>query len=332
LADPDRVPNLKPMKTTLTDDEVALAMRERHGRISDWTPLAEGEVSQAFAFRADGRDLVVRVGPRREGFDKDAWAARRMPEDEVPVPEVLEVGELDDGVYCCVSERMGGVHLETYGEEGQRRLAPAVWKIVDAIASVEPVGPTGFGSFDPETENGPQAAWVDHLRALLPDDWSVLDDPADAALADELTAIALETAARLPVRRQLVHGDLNPRNFTVDGDRIAGVFDWEAAVIGDPLMEAARYLLWAPVLPSTRLLADDALDRLAGEPDGAERLRSLVVVNGLWALDIYRRQSRTDAMELMLNRVCGFREDPQDLREGRDGYWMRLTKPGTRHR
>lgn len=318
------------MKTTLTGDEIAQAMRERHGRIDDWTPLAEGEMSQAFAFGADGRDLVVRVGPRREGFDKDAWAARRMPENDVPVPEVLEVGELDGGVYCCVSERMGGVHLETYGEA--RELAPAVRAVIDAIASVDLRGSAGFGSFDPETGHGPHATWAAHLRALLPDTWDALDDAADTALAEELTAIAVETAAGTPAARQLVHGDLNPRNFTVEGDRVVGVFDWEAAVIGDPVWEVARYLLWAPMLPNMRMQADYDLDRLAGEPGIAERLRSLVIVNGLWALDFYRGQGRTDAMELMLNRVHGFREDPPDLVEGRDGYWMRLLKPGTRGR
>ncbi|WP_177155003.1 aminoglycoside phosphotransferase family protein [Glycomyces harbinensis] len=319
------------MKTTLTADAIAQAMRERHGRITDWKPLAEGEVSQAFAFRADGRDLVVRVGPRRQGFDKDAWAARRMPKEAVPVPEVLEIAELDEGVYCCVSERMGGVHLETLGEPQQRRLTPAVRAVVDAIADVDLPDSEGYGSFDAETENGPHETWAGHLRSLLPHDWSGLQTEADTALADELTAIAVEIAAALPVTRQLVHGDLNPRNFTVEGDRVVGVFDWEAAVIGDPTWEIARYLLWAPVLPSTRIQAEYDLDRLPDEPGIAERVRSLVIVNGLWALDIYRRQGRTDAMELMLNRVHGFREDPPGLTEGRDTYWMRLLKPGTRN-
>ncbi|MCD0446973.1 aminoglycoside phosphotransferase family protein [Glycomyces sp. A-F 0318] len=316
------------MKTTLTGEVVAQAMRERHGRISGWEQLTEGEVSQAFAFRADGRDLVARVGPRREGFDKDAWAARRMPKPDVPVPEVLEVGELDEGVYCCVSERMGGVHLETYEEA--RELAPAVRAVIDAIAAADLSASEGFGSFDPETEHGPHAIWAGHLRSLLPETWDDLDGEADTALAEDLTAIAIGTAEALPATRRLVHGDLNPRNFTVEGGRVVGVFDWEAAVVGDPVWEVARYLLWAPMLPSTRAQAEYDLDRLSAEPGIAERMRSLVIVNGLWALDFYRRQGRTDAMELMLNRVHGFREDPPDLVEGRDGYWMRLLKPGTR--
>lgn len=315
------------MKTTLTDDEVIQAMRERHGAIGRWERLAEGEMSQAFAFRAGGRDLVVRVGPRREGFDKDAWAARRLRGTSVPVPEVLEVARLDEGVYCCVSERMGGGRFEDCDEARQRRIARALGAVVDAVAGVDLAGTDGFGSFDPETGCGPHADWAGHLRELLPEDWDGLEDAADAALAEELTAIALGIADALPPVRRLVHGDLNPRNFTVEGDAIAGVFDWEAAVIGDPLVEAAGHLLWAPVWSGARVLAEYGLDRAVGEPDAVERMRCLVMINGLWALEFYRRQGQAPAMELMLNRLRGFRDDPLPLDTGREEYWMRLLPP-----
>lgn len=327
LAAPARLSNVGGMKTTLTDEEVAQAMRERHGTISHWEPLTGGEMSQAFAFRAEGRDLVVRVGPRREGFDRDAWAARRLRDTAVPVPEVLEVDRLDEGVYCCVSERMGGGRFEDCGEERQRRIAPAVAAVVDAVAAVDLSDTEGFGSFDPETGRGPHRRWADHLRELLPENWDGLADTAEAAVAEELSAIALGIAETLPPVRRLVHGDLNPRNFTVEGERVAGVFDWEAAVIGDPMWEAARHLLWAPVWSGARVLAEHELDRALGEPAAVERMRCLLIVNGLWALEFYRGQGQAPAMALMLNRLRGFREDPRPLDTGREAYWMRLLPP-----
>lgn len=327
LAARARVSSVEAMRTTLTDEEVAQAMRERHGTISHWEPLTGGEMSQAFAFRAAGRDLVVRVGPGREGFDRDAWAARRLRETAVPVPEVLEVARLDEGVYCCVSERMGGGRFEDCDEARQRRIAPAVAAVVDAVAGVDLSGTEGFGSFDPETGHGPHADWAGHLRALLPEGWDGLEDTAEIAVAEELSAIARGIAETLPPVRRLVHGDLNPRNFTVEGERVAGVFDWEAAVIGDPLWEVARHLLWAPVWPGARVLAEHGLDRALGEPAAVERMRCLLIVNGLWALEFYRGQGQAPAAALMLNRLRGFREDPRPLDTGREAYWMRLLPP-----
>jgi hygromycin-B 4-O-kinase len=312
------------MKTAFTGEEAAQAMRELLGPVTDWEHLTEGEVSQAFAFRADGRDLVVRIAPRREGFDKDAWAARRMRDTPVPVPEVLHVGALGEDVFCCVSERIGGTHLTDADEARQRRMAPVVRALIEDIAAVDLSGSEGFGSFDPVTERGVVSTWAAQLRALLPGDWDALGHPADVAMAEELTATGLGIAEGLPEVRQLIHGDLGPDNFVVEGDRIAGVFDWEAAMFGDPMWELARYVLWAPVMPSTRIQADHDLDLIAGEPGVEERLRCLVIVNGLWALDFYRRASQAPAMELMLNRLHGFRGEPLPIDTGRQDYWMHL--------
>ncbi|RRR98234.1 phosphotransferase family protein [Glycomyces terrestris] len=311
------------MKTTLSEEQAAQAMRGLLGPVDDWTRLAEGEVSQAFAFRADGRDLVLRIAPRREGFDKDAWAAAKLAGTGVPVPEVLHVGPVAEGAYCCVSERLGGVHLTGSDAAHQRRCAPAVRAVIEAIAAVDLQGTRGYGSVDPATGNGTQEDWTGQLRALLPADWDYLEDRADREMAEELTATALDIAASLPVERRLVHGDLNPGNFTVEGDRIAGVFDWETVMIGDPMWELARYVLWAPVMPGTRIQADHDLDRLAGA--GVEqRLRALVIVNGLWALDIYRGMANAPAVQLVLNRLPFFRDEPLPVDTGREDYWMRL--------
>jgi hygromycin-B 4-O-kinase len=310
----------------VTTDETVLiqAMRDRFGAVGDWESLPGGDVSQSYAFRSDGRGLILRIGSRREGFDKDAWAATRFEDTPVPAPEVLDIGELEPGVWYCVSERMGGGHLEQLDPERQRATASAVLDLVDAIAAAELPGPDGYGSFDPVTGNAPHPTWAAHLRSLLPEDWNGLDDPIDTALADDLTAILAETVAE--PQRRLVHGDLNPGNFTVDRDRIAGVFDWEAAVIGDPMWDNARHLLWAPMSPTARVLAEAGLARLG--PESALRLRALVIANGLWAVAIYHRQGWAVGVDLILNRLHGFRDAPPALDDL--GYWVRLIKPGTR--
>ncbi|GAA1692240.1 hypothetical protein GCM10009830_45030 [Glycomyces endophyticus] len=298
-------------------------MRGLLGSVHDWTPLAEGEVSQAFAFRSDGRDLVLRIAPRRVGFDKDAWAARALAGTKVPVPEVLHVGPIGEGAYCCVSERLGGVHLTTSDEAHQRRCAPAVRAVVEDIAATDLGDSAGWGSVDPATGDGAAPDWTAQLRSLLPENWDYLEDRADREMAEELTATALGITASIPLERRLIHGDLNPGNYTVEGDAIAGVFDWEAVMIGDPLWELARYVLWAPVMPSTRIQADHELDLLAGR--GIEqRLRALVIVNGLWSIDIYRGMANAPAVQLMLNRLPFFREEPRPLDTGREDYWLRL--------
>jgi hygromycin-B 4-O-kinase len=316
------------MNPTLNEDAARQAMRDRLGAITGWEDLGGGENSRAFAFANEGRGLVVRVGSRREGFGKDAWAAKRVVTVIAPVPEVLEIGELDTGAYYCVSERIGGTRYDQCDAPAQRRAAPGVQAAADAIASVDVSGSEGFGPIDPATECGPHPTWASYLRSLLPDDRDGLDDPIDVALTTELAEIASGIAEAFPPIRQLVHGDLTPGNFHVEGERVTGVFDWESVLIGDPLWDIARNLMWAPMMPTVNPMIEYQLDRLAPEPGIAERLRCLVIVNTLWAVKFFHASGRHDAADLMLNRVHGFLGQAQPLDTGRD-YWMGLLKPGS---
>ena len=76
-------------------------------------------------------------------------------------------------------------------------------------------------------------AEVMHWRSLLPrcaDDLRQVLDPA----ADSLLANAPSTPAT-----HVVHGDYHFGNLLFDGRRIAAVFDWEIASLGDPLFDMA---------------------------------------------------------------------------------------------
>jgi aminoglycoside phosphotransferase (APT) family kinase protein len=59
-----------------------------------------------------------------------------------------------------------------------------------------------------------------------------------------------------PERAVLVHGDYRMGNLIVDGDRIAGVLDWEMAAPGDPLADLAWCFipLWEPPGVDERVL------------------------------------------------------------------------------
>jgi len=75
--------------------------------------------------------------------------------------------------------------------------------------------------------------------------------------------VALREALR-PARRSLLHLDLRPANLRCRGGRIAAVFDWSNALIGDPAFELAR-------MAEAGTLTDALLDGY-GDRDWAARL------------------------------------------------------------
>lgn len=69
-----------------------------------------------------------------------------------------------------------------------------------------------------------------------------------------------------PQRISLVHGDLRPGNFLYEGDRVAGLLDWEMAHPGDPLEDIGWIYrpMWSPAafVPLRNFVA--LYSRLAG--------------------------------------------------------------------
>jgi len=91
--------------------EVADFLAKCHGRpVSHVEPLSGGFWSSAFGYRLDERELVVRFGEIREGFEMDR-AAVVFARPGLPVPDVLEIGDAFDRAYA-ISVRHRGRFLE----------------------------------------------------------------------------------------------------------------------------------------------------------------------------------------------------------------------------
>jgi hygromycin-B 4-O-kinase len=289
-------------KPSLSPATVSTALGDRFGR-PRLTPLVEGEESQAFRFDHEGAGYVVRVGGRELGFRKDAWAAERLG-DRIPIPRVVAIQAIDDGHFLCVSERLPGRIIQDVTDVDElEALARPVGEVLAEISAVDMSEFGGAGDFDPAT------GWTSH------DDWpslqteqaevdldpyrDVLDPVKVARLRDELR----DLLGRLPSTRRLIHGDFGGNNLLVDGGRVTGVLDWEAAMIGDPLFDVAAMRFWAPYLPCMRVQADYAEARLAAEPGAAERLRCYLLSSALRAASYYAMADRPAEAAAMLLRL-----------------------------
>jgi len=79
-----------------------------------------------------------------------------------------------------------------------------------------------------------------------------------------------ETAPEPPERAVLVHGDLGPGNVLHDGQRVAGLCDWELAHVGDPMEDLAWITVRSMLTPFVDI--DTAFGWYDGPVD-AERVR-----------------------------------------------------------
>ncbi|HEV7276881.1 MAG TPA: aminoglycoside phosphotransferase family protein [Devosiaceae bacterium] len=222
--------------------EVALQLGERVAL----EPLAEGEESRVFG----SGGLVVRVHPTGLGYAKDAFVAETFASHEVPVPRVMAVGVLENGLCYCVTQRAPGETLQSLEGVGLDRLVEPVARAMDAMARTDVTMIAGWGPFD-ATATAAFGSWREYLQGIA--DPEVHDfarafggevPPALARLVD----VTCSLAESCPEVRWLVHGDFGSNNVLADDGRITGIIDWSEAMVGDPLYDLANILFWRPWL------------------------------------------------------------------------------------
>lgn len=233
--------------------------------------IPQGEWSRAYAFRHGDRELVVRFNPARGAFDPDVLA-QRYASHHIPMPRLLEVGDLEGGCYA-ISERAFGDFLEDLPPHLMKAALPSILNTLEALRCAETTQTTGFGPWT-STGDGMFRSWGDFLRApgvgTPTEHLGTWRDGLQLSQLGEGTFRAgtaeLERLSRgCPEQRNLVHSDLINRNVFVSDGRITALIDWQCAMYGDHLYDLAWLLFWAPWHPglSTVDMRSAALARWA---------------------------------------------------------------------
>jgi hygromycin-B 4-O-kinase len=234
----------------VSESQAQLFVSQHYGdRASRIAPVGAGEWSRAFGFSLDGNDVVIRFGAYGEDFLKDRLMGRHSSPD-LPVPAVLEIGDLDSGFYA-VSERRYGTFLEELTEAGFRSALPSVFAAFDAMRVISVTGPTGYGLWAAGS-GGPQVTWAAALLDVGSErpriaGWTAAlnESPHDAEVFRRGFERLAELAETLPNVRHIVHGDLLSKNVLVANGSITAVIDWGNSLYGDYLYDAALISYWS---------------------------------------------------------------------------------------
>lgn len=223
-------------------EEVHRFLSHVHGvPVRDLEPLSGGFWSSAFAYRVADDELVARFGTIRSGFEADRAAMVYATED-LPVPEVIDIGEAFGGAYA-ISRRHHGRFLEDLAPEEAPSARPMIHRLLTALRTTRPLDDVDAGSWRQwlldsmgDSPQHPTSGWRVKLEAHAPAD----------RLFRRIEKRVHELAPACPERRDLVHGDLLHRNVLVSADasRVTAVFSWKCALPGDFLFDTAWCTFW----------------------------------------------------------------------------------------
>lgn len=193
-----------------------------------------GTTNYVFEVTTTRTPMVLRIGPREKkqrAFARERCVIERVREAGIPVPEVLEQGEIGDWAYMAVV-RMAGEPATNH----PKRLDILAEVARLAAACVHRVETIGFGpDFALEGQcGGGQVGWREWLEEQLRAPRrlellrvnEIISDDQFAALRDTLESVARWTDPPI-----LNHGDLRLKNVLVDeSGRIVGLIDWEYCI------------------------------------------------------------------------------------------------------
>ena len=155
---------------------------------------------------------------------------------------------------------------------------------------------------------GTKKSFSDYIEVCLDDDLRFIADSGIISVK-AASSIRRSFGEYRPVMNilhgSLVHHDLADHNFMHVKDRITGIFDWENAVVGDPVLDLASAPTWTTHFPREGKLLEGyrsvkALPDHLGEKMRIYRLRTMIwkMVFALRAgiLNEKRRQRFFDAL------------------------------------
>lgn len=206
--------------------------------------IGAGEESKAFYFDFQGNQYVFRVTWHGDlGYKKDKIAYENFSSDELVIPEVIDVGEIDEEVSFIISRRASGETLNNFSKDEVSGLVPKIVQAVVSLHGVTPLG-EGYGGWG-MNRRGKFDTLSEYLEHCLDqDEGEVQDRPFYESgfhlrLKKELEGLLQYCSEE----RVVLHNDLGPLNMLSEGKHLA-VIDWGDSMCGDPLKDVACLDFW----------------------------------------------------------------------------------------
>lgn len=280
-------------KTIIDQAIVESFLAERFGeRVRNLNYIDGGEGSQAFDFTIHDQAFVIRVNTRNLGFLKDRYARDHFSSSVIPIPDIIDIGELDVGYHYALSERVPGKKINDLSESQRHALRSPLLSVLDAIHNTDISTTRGYGNWD-EAGEGAFDSWHTFLLSLH--DWVY---PTGQATLFETSILEAECWERVyeeigkcaqycPEERRLLHADYAFDNVFSDGARITGVLDWGESKYGDPIYDGAWLSYWSPNHEFRDIYIEHMMRKETKLEHLPERMHCYELHIGLGALSFY---------------------------------------------
>ncbi|MGM1047147.1 MAG: aminoglycoside phosphotransferase family protein [Bacillota bacterium] len=277
--------------------------------VTNLSPIEMGELSRVFSFECNGLPYVAHFKETKESLEKARYMYQTYG-SRLPIPKVVEVGELD-GVFFAISDKVHGKPISAFPPSQQEIILKDVANHLVALGQLNIDRSQGYGWISPEGSTS-SASWVETIETFFKidpngfyQDWTRLYDESflERPLFEEGYSAMMELLQYAPGSPLLVHGDFHLGNMLSDGSKVTGIVDWEMAMHGDFMFDVAGLHFWSSTLDFPQKVRDVCSANKVDIPHFEERLRCYMLVKAIDGLRFYAKQDSRPSYDYMKERL-----------------------------
>lgn len=292
------------VKTKIDQEIVFLYIKNNFDNsISSLDFINGGEMSQAFSFRTNKGNFVIRVNTSSRSFYKNQYAFQHFGGKGIPIPEIIKIGQIDDVYHFAISYKAEGKHIMDLTEEEYIKTLPSLLSTMDAIHGLDIKETNGFGKWN-LNGIGAYNTWKDFILAVkeYPEKENLFEISfLEKDIWQKIYLKMEELMEFCPEERFLVHGDYGNNNAVSDGEKVTGVFDWADSLYGDFLYDIAWIIFWLKKLKRIKQIED--YYRSKNISNFGQRLLCYKLRIGLSSISFYAYSKQKDKYDSIKQRT-----------------------------
>jgi hygromycin-B 4-O-kinase len=218
--------------------------------------LSKGFFSEAYRFKLNDENYILRIGVRELPFQKDMLISERIG-DRVKVAKIIKTGAIGDKFYS-IHKDIPGDDIQNVDLAKNENLLRSLLDEAVKIYKTDISGTKGFGSWD-ETGDAKSATFAETFtdfetwhtdflsrpgEKFKPFDETFENSFVDVKIVEKLKNEIVANLDKLPNTRYLYHGDFGFDNVIAQDDDVTGIIDWAESGYGDFLKDIANIDYW----------------------------------------------------------------------------------------
>lgn len=293
------------IKKELIEKQILMSFSGFH----DLRSITDGELSQAFSFRSDNNDYIIRVNTSLDGFMKDEFAYKNFSTKDIPIPKILEIGKITNELFYCFSEKAKGISLKHMSSKEIFETLPSIQKTLHAIHKSKIPDKSRFGGWN-QKGIGEFNTWKEDMLTFDSDflNWNEINQNTfmEESLYKYLTSKIKDLIAKCPEERFLVHGDYGFDNVLVEDNNITAIIDWNCSRYGDFLYDIGYMHFWSEVINYKEVFYKIYEEHNIEIEHYDERILCYCLRVALIALGFFSKSNQKDSYEWVKERLKNF--------------------------